>query len=143
MSDLAKLRELGFAGCGDLCRATLLLPVVALALRWRGLLYVRALIARTRPRATRHPVAAAQLARLVSIGARRGPFGSTCLVRSLALQWSLARHGIASELRVGVRKVDGRLDAHAWVERDGVALMEAGDVRERYAPFDSLNAARR
>lgn len=142
MNDLAKLRELGFAGCRDLCRAALLLPAVALALRWRGLMYVRSLIARARPAATRD-VAPAQLVRLVSIAARRGPFGSTCLVRALALQWSLARHGITSELRVGVRKVDGRLDAHAWVERDGVPLMEAGDVGESYAPFDSLTAAQR
>jgi hypothetical protein len=52
-----------------------------------------------------------------------------------ALQHLLRRAGEASELRLGVRKVDGRLDAHAWIEHQGAALMEAGDVRERFAPF--------
>ena len=143
LNDLAKLRELGFAGCRELGRAALLLPAAALALRWRGLTYARSLIARARPSASPPSVSAAHLARLAAIAARRGPFGGTCLVRALALQWSLARHGIDSELRVGVRKIDGRLDAHAWLEHDGVPLMEAGDVGESYAPFDSLTAARR
>ncbi len=59
----------------------------------------------------------------------------TCLPRSLALQRMLARRGIASELRIGVRKESngaGGIAAHAWVEVDGVPLGEPQAIEERF-----------
>jgi len=79
---------------------------------------------------------AAASAQLVGIAARRGLWRATCLPRALTL-WRLLRHqGLRAELRIGVRKEAGLLDAHAWVEYDGLPLDDASDVAERYAAFD-------
>jgi hypothetical protein len=75
-------------------------------------------------------------ARLVEAAARRGPYRASCLPRSLTLWWLLRRRGIDSELRIGVRKETGRLDAHAWVELRGEVLNDGADVRERFAAFE-------
>src|SRR4029079_10626244 len=58
----------------------------------------------------------------VSAVADRSPVSMTCLVRALAADAILRRHGFASQLRIGVRHHDGAssrpLDSHAWVECD-------------------------
>jgi hypothetical protein len=64
------------------------------------------------------------------------PLPANCLSRSLALYWVLSRRGIPAELRLGVRTITGRFEAHAWVEIDGVALGEADDVSRIYEGFD-------
>jgi hypothetical protein len=66
------------------------------------------------------------------IGARLGsavrhalsvlPTDNRCLVRSLVLTNLLARRGIGSALVIGVHS-DSGFAAHAWVERDGAALL--------------------
>lgn len=56
----------------------------------------------------------------------------TCLPRALALQKMLAKRGIASTLRIGVRKAAATIDAHAWVEVEGRALGEPATIEERY-----------
>ncbi len=38
----------------------------------------------------------------------------------------------------GVRKEQGRFEAHAWVEREGVALNDGSDVNVRFAAFQGL-----
>ena len=54
----------------------------------------------------------------------RLPLVNNCLVQSLALRSLLAQHGYASELRIGVAQPTQRkLDAHAWVEREGRVLI--------------------
>jgi Transglutaminase-like superfamily len=73
---------------------------------------------------------------LVNSAARYTPGPVTCLTRSLLLRWLLRRRGIASELRIGVQLVQGRLDAHAWVEVEGVPLNDAPDVAQRFAAFN-------
>ena len=50
------------------------------------------------------------------------PFDSRCLVRSLVLTSLLARRGVASTLVIAV-SVEPEFSAHAWVEREGVALL--------------------
>ncbi len=62
----------------------------------------------------------------------------TCLPRALALQRMLAKRGIPSALRIGVRKESGGgsgIAAHAWVEVDGVALGEPAAIEERFRPL--------
>ena len=82
-------------------------------------------------------------ARWIRVASRYCPGGASCLVRSLALLGLLRRRGIAAELRVGVGRTAPRLEAHAWVELDGVPLNDAADVAARYAPFTgSLLGAR-
>lgn len=62
----------------------------------------------------------------------------TCLVRSLTLWWLLRRRGIESGLRIGVRMREGKMEAHAWVERAGRVLNDAPDIGKQYAAFDRL-----
>jgi hypothetical protein len=54
------------------------------------------------------------------------PTDSRCLVRSLVYLSLLARRGIAATLVIGVRS-EPSFAAHAWVERDGEALLPSGD----------------
>ncbi len=115
--------------------ALLLLPAVALALRLLGLRRCQALLARLSPR---RPAPAAGpeaegAARLVAVAARYAPCRANCLQQSLVLWWALRRLGLPGELRIGVRKRDGRLEAHAWVEQGGRTLGAADE--HPYAPF--------
>lgn len=54
---------------------------------------------------------------------RHLPFDSRCLIRSLVLTRLLAQRGIDSSLVIAVRP-EPRFQAHAWVEREGVPLLE-------------------
>jgi hypothetical protein len=136
MSRFGRWRELPRVERGVLLRALWTLPCVAAGLRLFGLRRTHAwLSARACAHAGIARLAPREVARLVSIAARRGPYRAKCLPAALTLQHLLRRAGVASELRLGVRKVDGRLDAHAWIEHEGNALMEAADVHSRYAPF--------
>lgn len=76
-------------------------------------------------------------AHMVDLAARHGFYRANCLPSSLALQHLLQRQGVASVLRVGVRKVNNQLEAHAWVEHDGTPLIDGPDVHERFAAFGS------
>lgn len=132
------------------------LPLAWLGLRVFGLQRMHALIARRPLEAVPGPrpaqqvpaaTAGAPLARaqrlgaLVNLAARHGPWPATCLSRSLALQWLLRRRGIDGVLRIGVRKDGGLLDAHAWVEVDGLPVNDLADVARDYAVFDPLPPA--
>ena len=122
-------------------RALVLLPLMALRLRLLGLRRARLAAApQSRPIPAAHAdstVRAERIARLVDIVAREGPWSASCLPASLTLQRLLLEAGIESEMRLGVRKVAGRLDAHAWVECDGVALSGAARLHESFAPFNA------
>ena len=60
------------------------------------------------------------------------PGGTRCLMRSLVLLRLLARRGIVdSELIVAVQPGPAILDAHAWVELEGLALLPPGNGHER------------
>jgi hypothetical protein len=50
------------------------------------------------------------------------PADSRCLMQSLVLTRLLARRGIDTRLAISVRRGED-FAAHAWVERDGVALL--------------------
>jgi hypothetical protein len=60
----------------------------------------------------------------------------TCLVRSLALQSVLARRGIDSTLRIGVRQRNGSIEGHAWLEHDGQAINESSENVATYVLFE-------
>jgi hypothetical protein len=80
---------------------------------------------------------AALAARMVRAAVRHSVGHPTCLEESLALWWILGRQGIASELRIGVRKQNEKFEAHAWVEREGIALNEPESLHAHYAAFDA------
>jgi hypothetical protein len=58
-----------------------------------------------------------------------------CLRRSLALHRLLARRGVASRLVIGVRRTEGGLEAHAWIESAGRVLGDRPDVAALYTPL--------
>jgi hypothetical protein len=60
------------------------------------------------------------------------PGGTKCLMRSLVLLRLLARRGaLECELIIAVQPGPAVLDAHAWVELQGRALLPPGDGHER------------
>ena len=130
---------------GALVQAWLMLHGVALALRWTSFQRVYGFLGRGA--AAIHPAAGDEirlasqiraLAYCVQGAAAWSLHRPTCLHRSLTLWWLLRRQGIASELRIGVRKQEGRFEAHAWVEHEGVALNDGLDVGLRFAAFQGL-----
>ena len=66
------------------------------------------------------PIAAVdRISRSVTRASRLVP-GAKCLAQSMAAQILLGRHGIPSQMKVGVaRKGADQLRAHAWLEQDG------------------------
>lgn len=82
------------------------------------------------------PDAAFRAARAVRRAAQYGVFRPRCLVRSVALHRLLERRGVVgSRIRVGVRREQGRFEAHAWVELDGRVL---GDTPSHTSGFTRL-----
>ena len=75
---------------------------------------------------------------LVNIAARHTLGPRTCLTRSLLLGWLLQRRGVMSQLRIGVRLRQGALEAHAWVEYEGIPVNDRLDVSTQFASFGDL-----
>lgn len=82
---------------------------------------------------------AASLMRIQQAVARHFPLPTNCLENSFALHWLLRRHEIPATLRIGARKIDGRLEAHAWLEFKGTVLANGDHLP--FVPFDGLNAS--
>lgn len=122
------------------------LPLSALSIRLLGAPRVLRWASRCAATARRSSVvdevpAARQLASAVNAVAYRRPWRANCLTRSLFLLWLLARHGIAAELVIGARLIDGVLEAHAWVTCAHQPVNDTADVASRFAPFDGLTAS--
>ena len=143
-SRLAQWRALTSAQRRTLLQAWWLLPVFWLGLRTLGLPRLQARLAAkplpiTAPGQPPLPLAEVQaLGKAVNIAARHTPFHATCLSRSLVLGWLLRRQGVASDLRIGVRLVGGALDAHAWVELEGVPVNDSADIAQTFAAFGDI-----
>lgn len=135
---LARFLALPAAERTVLLQALLWLPATAAALRWRGLRPpgVAPAAGRAAP-----AVAPARITDLVAVAARHGLVRGNCLSRSLTLRRLLRRAGIEAQLRIGVRRGPGGLEAHAWLELEGRPLNDSADVALRYAPFPDLAAA--
>lgn len=73
----------------------------------------------------------------VRLASRNVPVRARCLEQSVTLWYLLARHDVASELRIGVRKPrPDAVEAHAWVEVDGHPVNDRPDIAQTYAVFD-------
>jgi hypothetical protein len=124
-------------------RAAVLLPLVAMSLRWRGFRATQAALQRflsnTNPEHDPALISkdAAMTAHMVNAADRHGLVHPSCLAKSLTLWWLLERQGIASHLRIGIRKEREKFEAHAWVEREGAALNEPDEHHHHYAAFDA------
>jgi Transglutaminase-like superfamily len=130
-------------------RAGVLLPLISLSLRLRGFRATQASLQKFLPcslkcenfsdgiRDVVPSEGARKTIRMLCAAVRYGPGSPTCLEESLALWWLLGRQGIATTVRIGTRKLNGRFEAHAWTECDGVALNEPEDPHHHYAAFDA------
>ena len=144
MSNLDKLRKLSSEEQGLLIRSVLLLPLLHLALLSLGYYRLRRILERSLPLDGVEPFAsksnrlsrAREIARIVAIAAEHGVYKATCLRRSLLLWWFLRKAGIPSKIRFGVRKWDGTLEAHAWVECHGVVVNDSPAVQDNYEPLE-------
>ena len=133
---------------GLFLRATAVLPVISVSLKMRGFGATQEFLLRSFPIAPQtsqqdsiHVVddrKRTQLTyRMINAAVRHVWRASTCLEKSLALWWLLGRQGIACEVRIGARKQGGKFEAHAWLERDGVAENEPQQEHRHYAAFDA------
>jgi hypothetical protein len=125
-----------------LLQALPLIPLVAISLKVLGFQRTQSLLTRLAPKSIA-PSPDVDLfpqvrttARMVRIAVRYNSPWNNCLKQSLVLWWLLRRQGIDSELRIGVKQEQGKLEAHAWVEYDGKVLNDSPDVRSRFTMFD-------
>ena len=99
----------------------------------------------SRPRGTApaDPRAAARRVRRAMSRAERTLPGSTCLARSVAAEWLLREQGLSARLSIGVATAtpgaDVALDAHAWVESEGLVIAGDGEL-DRYAALVSFGS---
>lgn len=104
------------------------LPLIAVMIHLLGVFRTRRWLERfssnaaTRKADSDNMQKAERLAELAEIAGRRGAIAFTCLRQALMVYWLLRRRGFAPELMIGVRKRDGMVDGHAWVELQGAAL---------------------
>jgi len=119
-----------------LCESTFTLVGMHLALRLVGFPRVVSWAARTRTArsTTWSSVEVEHAARFVATAGRLT--GLLCLPRALTLTRMLARRGVTTKLRIGVRPEGDELLAHAWVEWMGRALNDDEASLQRFAPFE-------
>ena len=64
-----------------------------------------------------------------------------CLPIAMATQWLLSRRGFSTDLRIGVmRGESGNLEAHAWVEREGLILIGDSPALDRMERLPALSS---
>jgi hypothetical protein len=138
---LRRFRALDGQAQGMFLRAMLALPLVSQSLRWRGLRATQESLQRRQApggKPTKFEKEKLEVTvRMVKAAVRHSPGHPSCLEESLTLWWLLARQGISSEVRIGIRKQAENFEAHAWVERDGMALNEPEAKHRHYAAFES------
>jgi hypothetical protein len=79
--------------------------------------------------------ATARIARVVDSVIRRGRplVRSGCLTRGITRYWLLRRAGVDVSLCFGAGVVEGRFEAHCWIDRDGRPILEPTDPRDAFA----------
>lgn len=134
----ARRHHPGMADAGRVVGLAAALPLIAVSVRWFGVRRTARILARlhgsSEPRrADASELAAAErLAQLAALAGRWSPFSTSCLRQALLVHWLLRKRGLAPELKLGVRKHGGGLDAHAWVVLQGAAL---GQFESMHVPF--------
>lgn len=80
---------------------------------------------------------ARSVCRRVARLAPRVPWRTSCLVQAVAGCLLLRRRGIAATIRLGVKKGDGALSAHAWLMVGGQTVL-GGDVALEFTPLADI-----
>jgi hypothetical protein len=126
-----------------LFQAVLLLPLIHLALSLLGYYRLHRALEKLIPLKTIDtPVTEVEtlqrargMARIVSIAARHSFYKATCLRRSVLLWWFLRKDDIQCEICFGVQIFKRELEAHAWVECNGVVVNDLANVYEQFYPL--------
>lgn len=126
-----------------LVKAALVLGLVGATLRlvsFKKLLYLTEQFSHTTWKGQNPlPPSAERIIWAVSAVSRRIPLLSRCLTQAVAAKILLARSGYPCLMRIGVgRNKNGRLEAHAWVESQGVVVMGA-PAAGHFIPLPSID----
>lgn len=147
MSRWSRFRRLSALDRTSLVEALVLLPVTGSALllvglrRWQGILSAMAphrkspAVNLSRELAAAKLESAQRVARMVAAASREGLYHGQCLPQSVVLWWLLLWRREPAELHIGVRQVDAKFEAHAWVELFGCVVNDADGVRRDYVAF--------
>lgn len=127
-----------------LLKAALLLGAIRLGLWLLSFQSLRQLVARLAQTSTRLRDAdlssISRVAWAVATVSRFMPKTHTCLTQALATQVLLGRRGHPTHLRIGVaRSPAGQLQAHAWVESEGLIVIGRLDDLARYSSLPPLD----
>ncbi|HET7108313.1 MAG TPA: lasso peptide biosynthesis B2 protein [Candidatus Acidoferrum sp.] len=140
---LQRYRALDRASRRIFWRAAILLPLVRGSLRSRGYGKTFSSLqrrAQSQIKTTGNPIESREdvqrTCRMVCAALRYSPVQYTCLEESLTLWYLLRGQGIPACLRIGVRKENGKFEAHAWVEYGGEALNQDEAFHSHYAAFE-------
>lgn len=144
MSSLNKFGQLSRRNRRLLFNAILLLPIIHINLYFLGYYRLRGIIEILIPLKridTNYSEAeilqqARDIAWIVTIAAQRGLYKATCLRKSILIWWFLRKENIPSDICFGVRMVNRKLDAHAWVECNGIVVNDSPSVVEK---FDAMS----
>jgi len=143
LSVVSKLRRFSGAERRLLFVSAIRLTLLAAALHVAGFARVRRWLAASTVYGSEPPDVEPQtLAVLVNAASNHLPIAGSCLTRSMLLDWMLRRRGVASALRLGVRLVEGRLQAHAWVEVGGRPVNDVPGVAAEFKPFEDRLSSR-
>ena len=141
MTPLRKLFQLSPREAWLLLQAAALLPAVRLALRFTTVSQLRNFSEDAVHDRRASDLSPQATARMVRVAARYGMCRAKCLEQSLALRWLLRRQGFDARILLGARKEDGQIQAHAWVEIDGISLDEEKDIHQTFSRFEKMAAS--
>ncbi len=77
-----------------------------------------------------------RMAWLVEVADRYAPGKSSCLRQTAALAWLLRRRGVATSLRIGVARQEGKFTAHSWLETGEGEVFGLSET-DKYTPLSS------
>lgn len=140
---LQRYRALPADARGLFCRAAFLGPLIGTSLRFRGYRKTRDWLQKRLNRTVIQTLDANESSarldlacRMVRAAEHYSLYRATCLEQSMLLWYLLQEKGIAATIRIGVRKPAGKFEAHAWIERDGLALNQSDEQHRHYHAFD-------
>ncbi len=132
-----KLRSLSFSEVWFLVQAAAVVVGFDLAFKLFSSKTCLALFERkTDSQQRRQGVNLKRMAWLVDVADRYAPGKSSCLRQTAALAWLLRRRGVATSLRIGVARDEGKFVAHGWLESGEGELFGLSD-RDKYVPLSN------
>jgi hypothetical protein len=112
--------------------------VFVLPFRWTARWFGGTAPPSSRPLSTDGPIRRARyITRRLQRVAAHLPWHTTCLVRAVAGAMLLRRRGVASTIRFGVKRDDGKLAAHAWL-LIGNTIVLGGEIATDFQPLADM-----